>query len=70
MAGYDSLILDHDGVLVSIVDSDTRIRTCCRRAADAFRDVGVRREVSCGVVLLDMRPRCRFRDCDDVLFCQ
>ena len=41
MAGYDSLILDHDGVLVSIVDSDTRIRTCCRRAADAFRDVGV-----------------------------
>ncbi len=46
MTGYDSLILDFDGVLVTVLDSDSRIEACCRVAIEQLgtRDIALGRE--------------------------
>lgn len=46
MTGYDSLILDYDGVLVTVLDRERRIEACCRVALAEFssRDISLSRE--------------------------
>lgn len=38
---YDSLLLDHDGVLVSVLDHDQRLAAFRRHAAAAFEEAGI-----------------------------
>jgi phosphoglycolate phosphatase len=38
MTGYDSLVLDYDGVLATVLDRDARTEACCRVAAEEFSD--------------------------------
>ncbi len=46
MTDYDSLILDFDGVLVTVLDSEARIEACCRVALEQLgtRDLSLSRE--------------------------
>jgi phosphoglycolate phosphatase len=41
MTGYDSLVLDYDGVLATVLDRDARTEACCRVAAEEFGDRAV-----------------------------
>ncbi|MFC7074149.1 HAD family hydrolase [Halovenus rubra] len=46
MTGYDSLVLDYDGVLATVLDKEARTEACCRVAFEEFldRDVTPQRE--------------------------
>jgi HAD superfamily hydrolase (TIGR01549 family) len=44
MTAYDGLILDHDGVVATLVDGDWRTDTFCALAESAFHDRGISTE--------------------------
>ena len=83
MTSYDGLILDYDGVVVNVVDRDTRVQACCRLALREFREHGIvpnresiaklahsvsTEEVQSLSTHLDTTPETLWRCRDDILF--